>query len=213
MSKPTINLKKLSQSVQQKLNGSGEANSDAKLVLRAAARQIGIGASTLWRIATGEHTPSVATLARICDWLQASADEFLTQQRGDTLTLPGLPFFGPVNAGLPAPAFDDNAEWLSLQHQVTRHPGQSFCVRANGNSMIEAGIFDRDLLVVDRAEETRHGHIVVVSINEQFLVKRLDKSKGIPVFRSANPNYPDFTPKTGDEVVIWGRVVQSLREH
>ncbi|MBI1765061.1 MAG: hypothetical protein HYR56_26925 [Acidobacteria bacterium] len=212
MNKPTINLKRLSQAVQQKLNGNGEAAADAKLVLRAAARQIGIGASTLWRIATGEHTPSVKTLVHICDWLQTSTDEFLAQQR-DALNLPGLPFFGPVNAGMPAPAFNDNAEWLPLQQQVTRHPTQSFCVRANGNSMIDAGIFDRDLLVVDRAEETRHGHIVVVSINEQFLVKRLDKSKATPVFRSANPNYPDFTPKTGDEVVIWGRVVQSLREH
>ena len=210
MNKTTINLKKLSQSVQQKLNG--EAAADARLVLRAAARQIGIGASTLWRIATGEHTPSIKTLVRICEWLQTSADEFLTQQR-DTLALPGLPFFGPVNAGLPAPVFDDGAESVPLQQHVTRHPHQSFCVRANGNSMIEAGICDRDLLIVDRAEETRHGHIVVVSINDKFLVKRLDKSKATPVFRSANSNYPDFTPNPGDEVVIWGRVVHSLREH
>ncbi len=212
MNKPTINLKKLSQSVQQKLNGSGEAARDAKLVLRAAARQIGIGASTLWRIATGEHTPSVKTLVQICDWLQTGTDEFLTQQR-DALNLPGLPFFGPVNAGHPAPAFDDAAEWLPLQQEVTRHPAQSFCVRANGNSMIEAGIFDRDLLIVDRAEETRHGHVVVVSINEKFLVKRLDKSKATPVFRSANSNYPDFAPSPGDDVIIWGRVVHSIRQH
>ncbi len=212
MNKPTINLKKLSHSVQQKLNGSGETTRDAKLVLRAAARQIGIGASTLWRIATGEHTPSVKTLVQICDWLKTSTDEFLTQQR-DALNLPGLPFFGPVNAGHPAPAFDDAAEWLPLQQEVTRHPTQSFCVRANGNSMIEAGIFDHDLLIVDRAEETRHGHVVVVSINDQFLVKRLDKSKGALVFRSANPNYPDFAPTANDNVVIWGRVVHSIRQH
>lgn len=212
MSKPTINLKKLSQYVQQKLNGNGETYADDKMVLRTAARQIGIGASTLWRIASGEHTPSVKTLVQLCEWLQTSTEEFLTQQR-DTLNLPSLPFFGPVNAGHPAPAFTDAADWIPLHQEVTRHPGDSFCVRANGNSMIEAGIFDRDLLIVDRAEETRHGHIVVVSINEQFLVKRLDKSHGTPVFRSANPNYPDFTPKPSDEVVIWGRVVQSLREH
>ena len=211
MNKPIINLKKLSQAVQQKL--AGETTTDAKLVLRAAARQIGIGASTLWRIATGAHTPSVATLARLCDWLQTSADEFLTQQR-ETLNLPGLPFFArPVNAGRPAPAFDDETAWLALDQHMTRHPTQSFCVRAQGDSMIEAGIHNHDLLIVDRAEEARHGHIVVVSINNEFLVKRLDKSKPAPVFRSANPQYPDFAPNNGDDVKIWGRVVHSIRPH
>ena len=211
MNKPLINLKKLSESVQQKLNG--EAAADAKLALRAAAGKIEIGHVTLWRIATGEHTPSVKTLARICEWLQTSADEFLTQHR-ETLALPGLPFFAqPVNAGRPAPAVNNDAEWLPLDQQVTRHPTQSFCVRAAGDSMTGAGIHNHDLLVVDGAEEARHGHIVVVSINNEFLVKRLDTAKGAPVFRSATPGYPDFAPHSGDEVKIWGRVVHSLRQH
>lgn len=123
-----------------------------------------------------------------------------------------VPLVGDVAAGTGVLAAENIEETMPLPEDLTG-TGTLFMLRVRGDSMIEAGIFDRDLLIVDRAEETRHGHVVVVSINEKFLVKRLDKSKPMPVFRSANSNYPDFTPSPGDDVIIWGRVVHSIRQH
>ena len=78
--------------------------------------------------------------------------------------------------------------------------------------MVEAGIFDNDTLVVDRAVKPRHGHIVVAVVDGDFTVKRLHQRAGQIKLKAANPTFADITPKDGQEIVVWGVVTATIRQ-
>ena len=96
---------------------------------------------------------------------------------------------GTVPAGFPSPADDFLVKRLDLNDLIT-HPAATFMWRASGFSMIEAGIDDGDLLVVDRALTPLHMNIVVAQVDGEFTVKYLfkrgDRVK-LMLLRSANP--------------------------
>ncbi|PQJ62352.1 LexA family protein [Photobacterium angustum] len=81
-------------------------------------------------------------------------------------------FIESVACGFPSPA-DGHQESLDLDEYLIRHPNATFFLRASGESMIGAGIFDGDLLVVDRAETVIPGRIVIARIYDEFTCKRL----------------------------------------
>ncbi|OAB59057.1 peptidase S24 [Leptolyngbya valderiana BDU 20041] len=85
-----------------------------------------------------------------------------------------LPLYSDaVAAGLPAPATDYVDRELDLNQYLTPHPEASFCVRANGDSMIEAGIHPGDLLVVDTLLEAKDDSVAIVVVDGELTVKRL----------------------------------------
>ncbi|HBY5405712.1 TPA: translesion error-prone DNA polymerase V autoproteolytic subunit, partial [Klebsiella pneumoniae] len=85
-----------------------------------------------------------------------------------------LPFFAePVAAGFPSPAAGYEANELNLHDYCVRRPAATYFLRVSGDSMRDARIHDGDVLVVDRAEEPRHGSIVIASIDNEFTVKQL----------------------------------------
>jgi len=73
-----------------------------------------------------------------------------------------------VCAGFPSPAEDLGAQRIDLTQVLVTHPQATFMLRAKGHSMVEAGIFDNDILVVNRAIVPRHRHIVVAVVNGEF---------------------------------------------
>ena len=77
--------------------------------------------------------------------------------------------------------------------------------------MTGAGIFDGDLLVVDRSIEPVHGQLVIAAINDDFTVKRFYKQAGEVKFEAANPQFQDITFIESDEMSVWGVVTFSLR--
>ena len=82
-----------------------------------------------------------------------------------------LPFFlSRVPAGFPSPADDYLEGELDLNELLIQHPAATFFVRLAGDSMVNAGLFDGDILVVDRAEQASHGHIVVAVIDGEMTV-------------------------------------------
>jgi DNA polymerase V len=94
-----------------------------------------------------------------------------------------------VAAGSPVPVTDYIDEELDLYDHLTQHPDQTFCVRVNGDSMIDAGIHPHDLLIVDAALEPRNGSVTIAVINGEVTVKRL-KWKGDRLFLvPENANY------------------------
>ncbi|GAB2889049.1 LexA family protein [Microbulbifer echini] len=116
-----------------------------------------------------------------------------------------------VAAGFPSPADDHKEESLSLdQHLITR-PAATFMARANGDSMQGLGIFDRDLLVVDRSLEPVHGDVVVVALDGQLSCKVLDRQRGRLL--SANDRYPPIPVWEGQELIVEGVVKASIRYH
>lgn len=119
-----------------------------------------------------------------------------------------LPLYGSkVAAGFPSPAEDYIAETLNLNDHLVKHPSATFLVRATGNSMINAGIHENDILVVDRSVTAQPGKIVIAAIDGQLTVKTLHKQpNGKYILMPENPDYPPIEVKEGSEVFIWGVV-------
>ena len=87
--------------------------------------------------------------------------------------LPRPRFASPIRAGFPSPADDYIAERLDLNEHLINHAEATYFLRVVGSSMVEAGINEGDLLVVDRSLTPRHRSIVVAVVDGDFTVKRL----------------------------------------
>ncbi|KMN35041.1 hypothetical protein VI26_13580 [Chromobacterium sp. LK1] len=121
-------------------------------------------------------------------------------------------FDGSVAAGFPSPADDYLEQPLNLNDFLIQHPDTSFFVRVAGDAMSGAGIFDGDLLIVDRLLTPRHNDVVIAARGEEFLVRRLHLSPERACLRAAQPGFADLPVADGAE--IWGvvsSVVRSLR--
>lgn len=116
-----------------------------------------------------------------------------------------------VKAGFPSPAEDLGATRIDVLAKLIRHPSATFVMRVSGDSMVEYGIFDGDILLVDRAIKPRHGHIVVANLDNEFVVKFLWKRAGQIKLKAGNPTYADITPKEGQELLVWGVVLSSIK--
>ena len=117
-----------------------------------------------------------------------------------------------VCAGFPSPAEDLGAQRIDLTQMLVLHPQATYFLRASGHSMIEAGIFDNDIMVVDRAIKPRHGHIVVAVVDGDFTVKLLYQRAGRIKLKAANPTFADIVPKDGQTLEIWGVVTSSIKQ-
>lgn len=117
-----------------------------------------------------------------------------------------------VCAGFPSPAEDLGAQRIDLTSLLVVHAQATYFLRASGHSMVEAGIFDDDILVVDRAVRPRHGHIVVAVVDGEFTVKRLYQRAGRVKLRAANVTFPDIVPKDGQTIEIWGVVRSTIKQ-
>jgi DNA polymerase V len=95
---------------------------------------------------------------------------------------------------------------------LIKHTQATYFLRASGHSMVEVGIFDNDILVVDKAIKPRHNHIVVAIVDGDFTVKQLYQRAGRIKLKAANPTYPDITPKEGQTIEIWGVVTSSIKQ-
>ena len=124
------------------------------------------------------------------------------------LFLPLLNFY--VSAGFPSPADDYKEENIDLNEHLIKNPFSTFFIRVKGNSMINSGIQDQDLIVVDKSLIAKPGNIVIAIIDGKFTVKRLDKKNDEIYLRAENHNYPDLELKNYNNVQIWGVVIYSI---
>ena len=114
-----------------------------------------------------------------------------------------------VPAGFPSPAEDFIEGSLDLNDYI-KHPAATYFVQAEGDSMIGAGIYDGDLLIVDRSLEPKNGSIVIASVMGELTVKRLQRdTQGAWLLKAENPDYP--TISLLEESQIWGVVKNSVR--
>ena len=124
------------------------------------------------------------------------------------LFLPLLNFY--VSAGFPSPADDYKEENIDLNEHLIKNPFSTFFIRVKGNSMINSGIQDQDLIVVDKSLIAKPGNIVIAIIDGKFTVKRLDKKNDEIYLKAENHNYPDLELKNYNNVQIWGVVIYSI---
>jgi len=118
-----------------------------------------------------------------------------------------LPLFtGKVAAGFPSPADDYVEKTLDLNELLVQKPAATYFVRAEGESMLGAGIHPNDILIVDRSIEPVPGKIVICALNGELVVKRLKRRAGQWVLGSENPAYRDIVLREEMDTVIWGVV-------
>lgn len=118
-----------------------------------------------------------------------------------------------IQAGFPSPAEDHGGKRIDVLEHLVKHPQATFQLQVRGESMREAGIFDGDVVLVDKAIRPRSGQIVVAVVDGDFTIKRLWQRAGRMKLLAANPTFPDITPKDGQEILIWGVVVASITVH
>ena len=116
---------------------------------------------------------------------------------------PGARFFerrlaeSAVQAGLPNPAVSDGYDLITIDDYLVKLPSKTALVRVKGDSMIDAGIHEGDLLVVEQQPNANVGDIVVAIVNNEFTVKYLEREKGGFVLKPANKAYPVIRPRGG----------------
>lgn len=121
-------------------------------------------------------------------------------------------FTCPVNAGFPSPAADYIEEKLDLNAHLVRHPAATFFVRANGDSMTGAGIFNGDILIVDRSLNPKSQNVVVAVVDGEFTVKRLCMLDGSVSLFPANPKYKPIRIMDGMDFRVWGVVTYVIHK-
>jgi DNA polymerase V len=125
-----------------------------------------------------------------------------------------LPFFDAhIPAGFPSPALDHMEHKLSLDELLDINAPHTYVVLVSGDSMTGAGIFDGDHLIVSRALEVKPGDVVVACLNGDVFVKRLGRCQKSYVLQSEHPDYAPRYVLDEDELMIWGVVSHSLRNH
>ena len=125
-----------------------------------------------------------------------------------------LEFAPGIKAGFPSPADDYHHDGLDFNRDLIRHPEATFYGRVEGDSMVDAGINDGDIAVIDRSVEPSDGDIVVGYVNEEFTIKYLDlshKAEGYIELRPANKRYQPIRINADDDFEIWGVVVWTIK--
>ena len=113
-------------------------------------------------------------------------------------------------AGFPSPADDLGAQRIDLTQLLMTHPQATYFLRARGPSMIEAGILDNDIMVINRALQAKHNRVVVAVVDGGLTVKYWHDKGGRIKLKSSNPTYGEIVPKDGQTIHVWGVVTASI---
>ena len=117
-----------------------------------------------------------------------------------------------ISAGFPSPADDFKEIRISLDKELVKNKESTFYARVSGDSMIEAGLDDGDLIVIDRSLDPENGKIAVCFIDGEFTVKRIKKEEGKLFLMPQNKMYKPIEIKEGNELIIWGIVEYVIKK-
>jgi SOS regulatory protein LexA len=116
----------------------------------------------------------------------------------------------PVQAGMPNAIDDSPGDALTIDDYLIEHPAHTVLVRVKGDSMMDAGILEGDLVVVEKTSSAKRGDVVVAIVDNQFTLKRLDLDRGRFVLKPENKAYPVIRPEGTLE--IFGVMVGLVRK-
>ena len=117
-----------------------------------------------------------------------------------------------ISAGFPSPADDFNETRISLDDELIKNKDTTFYAKVKGQSMIDAGLDDNDLLVIDRSLEPANNKIAVCFLDGEFTVKRLRVEKNEVWLQPENPNYPIINITEENDFMIWGIVTNVIKK-
>ena len=117
-----------------------------------------------------------------------------------------------VSAGFPSPAEDYIELGVDLNKYLIKNPISTFFLRVSGNSMNNAGIYNNDLLIIDRSINPTPGNIVVALLDGEFTLKRLIKEQNNYYLKADKENYPAISLYEYIDLQIWGVAIYSIHE-
>lgn len=115
-------------------------------------------------------------------------------------------FLESVSAGFPSPADDYLEGKLDLNEHLVRNPASTFFVRVTGDSMVNAGIYSGDILIVDRSLTTKTGNIIIAVLDGELTVKRFIYENGTVKLYPENPAYQPIEVRGEMKFEVWGVV-------
>lgn len=122
-----------------------------------------------------------------------------------------LPLLGNIKAGFPILA-EENKNYLTLDDYLIEDPSSSFLLKVSGDSMIGVGIFEGDIVIIERKKQPTLGDIVLAQIDREWTLKifKKDRRKQLNYLEAANPKYPPLYPS--QELQIYGVVKAVIRK-
>ena len=135
--------------------------------------------------------------------------------KGDFESKLALALAPTIKAGFPSPADDYLHDSLDFNRDMIKNPEATFYGRVSGDSMIDAGICDGDIAVIDRSLQPMDGNVIVAFVNGEFTIKYLDlkhKEEGYIELKPANSNYSPIRIDVEDNFKVWGVVVWTIKQ-
>ena len=135
--------------------------------------------------------------------------------KGDFESKLALALAPTIKAGFPSPADDYLHDSLDFNRDMIKNPEATFYGRVSGDSMIDAGICDGDIAVIDRSLQPMDGNVIVAFVNGEFTIKYLDlkhKEEGYIELKPATPNYSPIRIDVEDNFRVWGVVVWTIKQ-
>ena len=119
-----------------------------------------------------------------------------------------LPFYlHKAGAGFPSPATDYIEEDIDLNFHLIKNAPATFVIRVQGKSMSSVGIYDSDLLIIDKSLKPKNLSIVIANVNDELVVKTFIKEKDIQFLSSGSKNFDDkIIINPNSDIFIWGVV-------
>ena len=111
-----------------------------------------------------------------------------------------------ISAGFPSPADDFKEIRISLDRELVKNQESTFYASVSGDSMIEAGLDDGDLIVIDRSLSPENGKIAVCFIDGEFTIKRIVKRDKKLFLKPENSNYKEIEIDKENNLIVWGIV-------
>lgn len=176
--------------------------------------------------ANWKSIPSYAALCEVFgiaskSWVKAILDRLgeagFIERTPDSMWIPTRQFFArqlsesAVPAGMPVTVSATQGESYVIDEMLIDTPSKTTLIPVKGDSMIDAGIHDGDVAVVEKRNLANIGDIVVAIVDDEFTLKRLDRERGKYILRPENPAYPVIRPQGTLE--IYGVLIGLIRKY
>ena len=139
--------------------------------------------------------------------LQKDAKGFLTLTRNPR----ALKLAGEVCAGIPSPAEEELRDIISFDEYLVKNPATSFLLSVTGDSMIDAGIREKDLVIIDNNREPKNGDIILAEVDGNWTMKYFRKKGEMVILEAANSKYPTIIPRA--DLRIAGVITAVVRKY
>jgi len=184
-----------------------------KLTQDELAKKLGVAPTAVSAWERNANKPLMDKIMVMAELFNVPFTHFFEVDEYDDTHEVKLPLYGHVSCGEGLVVFETPTEYRATPEEWIKS-GEYFYVRASGDSMIGARIYDGDILFMRKQDEVENGEIAAVCLEDEIVLKRVFRTNGSFILQSENPNYPPriFNPKTDKNIRIIGKLEKLIVE-